>query len=185
MNRLQTADKSVINRGFCSSAGSRTCFKEKKIQRQIDVGTLISSQRQRALLVPVTNRWSTAGFVSPSVFRDMPGIKKVYKDKKGVVPLVGSQKERALLVPLIYRSQIADGPIVNRGFCSSVGLHRISLVRAFRKTFKRRFFDALEIAKYVGLFLRDTVLLANSPARPRPAAPPCVPTRPARGMSEF
>ena len=30
-----------------------------------------------------------------------------------------------------------------------------------------------------------TVLLASSPARPRPATPPCAPTRPARGMSGF
>ena len=35
------------------------------------------------------------------------------------------------------------------------------------------------------LFPRRTVLLANSPARPRPATPPCAPTRPARGMSGF
>ena len=32
------------------------------------------------------------------------------------------------------------------------------------------------------IFFRRTVLLANSPARPRPATPPCAPTRPARGM---
>ena len=37
------------------------------------------------------------------VFPDMPYMKRVYRDKKGVVPLVGSQEERALLVPLINR----------------------------------------------------------------------------------
>ena len=36
-------------------------------------------------------------------FPDMPCMKRVYRDKKGVVPLVGSQKQRALLVPLINR----------------------------------------------------------------------------------
>ena len=32
-----------------------------------------------------------------------------------------------------------------------------------------------------GSFHRQTVLLAPSPARPRPAAPPCAPTQPAYG----
>ena len=32
---------------------------------------------------------------------------------------------------------------------------------------------------------RRTVILANSPARPRPATPPCAPTRSACGMSGF
>ena len=36
-----------------------------------------------------------------------------------------------------------------------------------------------------GLSPRRTVLLASNPARPRPATPPCAPTRPARGMSGF
>ena len=34
---------------------------EKGLQRQIGVGTLVSSQKERALLVPVINRLSTAG----------------------------------------------------------------------------------------------------------------------------
>ena len=45
---------------------------EKGLQRQKGVGPLVSSQEQRALLVPlinrVINRWSTAGFVPPSVY---------------------------------------------------------------------------------------------------------------------
>ena len=51
---------------------------EKGLQKQIGVGTLVSSQERRALFVllinhgsaadkPVVNRWSTAGFVPPSV----------------------------------------------------------------------------------------------------------------------
>ena len=36
-----------------------------------------------------------------------------------------------------------------------------------------------------GLSPGRKVLLASSPARPRPATPPCVSTRPARGMSGF
>ena len=39
----------------------------------------------------------------------------------GVVTLVSSQERRALAVPLINRLSTADEPVVNRGFCSSVG----------------------------------------------------------------
>ena len=72
----------------CPGLGSDKLFPghalhEKGLQRQIGVGTLVNSQQRRALAVPVTNRWSTAGH-----------------------------------------------PLVNRTFCSSTGLHRISFVRS-------------------------------------------------------
>ena len=65
---------------------------EKGLQRQKGVGTLVSSQEQRALLVPVINRgktadkprisrWSNAGSVPLKVFPDMPCMKRVYRDK--------------------------------------------------------------------------------------------------------
>ena len=38
------------------------------LQRQIGIGTLVSSQKRRALAVPVMNRWSIADFVPPSVY---------------------------------------------------------------------------------------------------------------------
>ena len=41
---------------------------EMGLQRQKDVGPLVSSQEQRGLLVPRLNRGSTAGFVSLSVY---------------------------------------------------------------------------------------------------------------------
>ena len=41
-------------------------------------------------------------------------------------------------------SRPGDEPVVNRGFCSSIGLHRISLVRASGESLRRRVFDALE-----------------------------------------
>ena len=41
---------------------------EKGLQRQIGVGTLVSSQERRALAVPLINRGSTADFVPPSVY---------------------------------------------------------------------------------------------------------------------
>ena len=85
--------------------------------------------------------------------------------QKGVGPLVSSQEQRALLVPVINRCQ----PVVNRGFCSRIGLHRISLVRASGETFRRRVFDALEGT-------RDACLLGEQfcrrPVLPDPAPPP-------------
>ena len=63
------------------------------------------------------------------------GIQKL----KGIVQLLGSQEERALLVPVITN----DKPVVNRGFGSSIGLHRISLVYVSGETVNRRVFEAL------------------------------------------
>ena len=58
---------------------------------------------------------------------------------------------------------------VNRGFCSSIGLHRISLVRASGETFRRRVFDALEGT-------REACPLGEQfcwhPVLPDPAPPP-------------
>ena len=47
--------------------------------------------------------------------------------------LVNSQQRRALAVPL-----------VNRWFCSSTGLHRISFVRACEETFRTVVYGTLE-----------------------------------------
>ena len=58
---------------------------EKGLQRQLGVGTLVSSQERRALLVPlmnplqtadgpVVNRGSTAGFASPPVYIGIPSF---------------------------------------------------------------------------------------------------------------
>ena len=35
------------------------------------------------------------------IFPDMPCMKRVYRDKKGEVPLVGGQEERTLLVLVV------------------------------------------------------------------------------------
>ena len=43
-------------------------LREKGLERQISVGSLFSSKEQRALLVPVINRSSTARCVPPSVY---------------------------------------------------------------------------------------------------------------------
>ena len=67
------------------------------------------------------------------------------------------------------RLSIGCQPVVNRGFCSSIGLHRTSLVRASGESFRRRVFDALESA-------REARLLGEQfcwhPVLPDPAPPP-------------
>ena len=45
---------------------------EKGLQKQISIGTLASSQKQRALLVSLINRWSTGRCVPPSVYIGFP-----------------------------------------------------------------------------------------------------------------
>ena len=85
-------------------------------------------------------------------------------------------------------SRSGDKPRINRlstgDFVSAFGLHRISLVRASGETFRRRFVSALEGMMdpcLLGEQFCWHLVLPDS----RPAAPPCAPTRPARGMSGF
>ena len=80
---------------------------EKGLQRQKGAGPLVSSQEERALLVPLLNRLSTAGFVPPPVyigfplfvlprrFPDMPCMKRVYRDKASVHWSAARNKERS------------------------------------------------------------------------------------------
>ena len=65
----------------------------------------------------------------------------------------------------------------------STGLYRMSLVLASGETFKRCVFDVLGSTRVACLL--GELFLAFSPARHRTAAPPCVATRSARGMSGF
>ena len=145
------------------------------------------------------NRLSTAGFVPPWVyigfclfvlsqthhrsFCVVPGHalhEKGSQRQKGVGPLVGSQKRRALLVPVINRLQTGCQPVilfphsVYIGFCLFVLLGgRSGDVSSMPWGYGRR------------LSPGRNVLWAFGPARPRPAALPCAPNRPARGMSGF
>ena len=96
--------------------------------------------------------------------------------QKGVGPLVSSQEQRALLVPRLHRSSTGRcvPPSVYIGFRLFVLLER----RSVQQTCLRC------LGGYVGrLSPWRTVLSASRPAQPRTAAPPCAPTRPARGMS--
>ena len=64
------SSQSVSGASRCHFPGH--ALHEKNLQRQIGVGTLVSSQEQRALLIPVINRLSTAGFVPPTDYKGFP-----------------------------------------------------------------------------------------------------------------
>ena len=67
----------------------------------------------------------------------------------------------------------ADKPLVNRGFCSSGDLHRISFVHASEETFMTGIFDALEGTRDACLQGERICLRLVLPCPPHPAAPPC------------
>ena len=93
------------------------------------------------------------------------------------VSLVASQEERALLVPVTNR-------------LSAAGQSRVLFLHRFTKDFACSCFRGDVQATCLRCFreCRTELFprrLANSPARPRQATPPCASTRPARGMSGF
>ena len=69
---------------------------EKGLQRQVAVGTLVSSQQRRALAVPLTNRWSTGCFVPPPVYIGFP-----------LFVLAKNRLEKLLMVPWGARGTVA------------------------------------------------------------------------------
>ena len=89
--------------------------------------------------------------------------KKDLQRQIGVVTLVSSKERRALLVPRLNRGSTGGQPVVNRGFCSSTGLHRISFVRACEETFRTVVYGTL-----VGTRVR---CLLGEPNRRRPFRP--------------
>ena len=84
---------------------------------------------------------------------------RVYRNKTSIGQLVSNQERRALVVLL-----------VERGFCSSVGLKGISFMRSSEGTFRTGMFDALESA-------RDNCLqgepICRCPVLPGSATPRC------------
>ena len=96
---------------------------------------------------------------------DIPGHalhEKGLQRQKSVGPLASSQERKALLVL-----------VINRGVCSSIGLHRVSFVRASEELFRTVVFDALEGTRD-GFVLREQIRRRPIlPGPPRPAAPPC------------
>ena len=77
----------------------------------------------------------------------------------GFGTLVSNQERRAAIVPQF-----------NRWFCSPIGLHRISYVRASRDTPRKVFFDCFE-RKRDGCILVETT--RRRPVLPVPAPPRC------------
>ena len=99
----------------------------------------------------------------------------------GVGTLVSSQERRALADPLINRGLTAGQPRVNRWFRSSIGLNRISFVRASEET-SRTVSSIRWRARGRVVSWPDRPDGVPSYPAPAPfAAPPCAaPTRPAR-----
>ena len=97
--------------------------------------------------------------------------KQLQRQKSGS-PLVSSQERRVGLVPR-----------VNRTFCSHIGLHRTSLVRASEESFRTVLYDALGGTRD-GCPLGESFGVPSCFSPPRHAAPPCAaPIRSARNMS--
>ena len=105
----------------------------------------------------------------------MPCMKRVYRDKKASVHWSAAKnKER-----FSSRGYTVYQPVVNRGFCSPVGLSRISLVRASGETFRTVVFDALGGRGTLGSCANCSVGVPSCSARPRrPAVRRPVASRP-------
>ena len=100
--------------------------------------------------------------------------------QKGFGPLVSSQEQRVLLVPRINCLSTAGQPLISLVHLFTLDFVCSCFWKDAQATFRR------SLGRYKGLvFSGRTVLLAPDPARPRPAAPPGAPTRPAHGVSGF
>ena len=102
-------------------------------------------------------------------FPNMPCMKRVYRDKKR--PSTDRQPGTK------SASRPGDKPLTNHlstaDFVSAFGAHKILLFRAFEKTFRRRFCEALR-GTWVACLLGE--LLCRRPVLPIPAPPPrCAP----------
>ena len=142
---------------------------EKGLQGQKGVGLLVGIQERRAFLVPLMNRLQTAdepmvnrgsiaAFISPPVYKIfvlfvlVQGCAEAYQACRGVsVPVCiqfASRNEERL--SSCWSSDILGmGRVPGHAWNekSLQSLNRISLVRAYRKTLRRRIFDAFDRAK--------------------------------------
>ena len=129
---------------------------------------MISSQERSVLAVSLINRKSIPRHALHE---------KCLQRQIGVFTLFSSQERIALAVPLINRLSTADEPVVNRGFCSSVGFNFEYDCSCFRKDVQDR------CLRYPGVHkgqmfpwrteLSTSLLARQCAAPPRPA-----PTRP-------
>ena len=100
--------------------------------------------------------------------------------------LVNSQQRRALAVSQLNRWSTAGQPLVNRTFCSSTVLNRISFVRACEETFRTVVYGTLGGSRDGCLRGRPKCRNLGLPSFAPPHHPLCTaPTRPARCVSGF
>ena len=195
------ADKPVIN---CLSTARCVppsvyipghALHENGLQRLKSVGRLVSSQEERALLVPLINRSSTDYFVPAfGLHRISPVRASGDTFRRREFDALEGTRDPCLLgeqfcwhpvlpdpAPPPRRAPRPDPPVVCPGF----GLDRWHFAcSCFWGNVRATCIHCL--GGYEGrLSPGRTVLSASSPARPRPAAPPCASTRSARGMSGF
>ena len=125
------------------------------------------------------NRWSTAGFVPPSVSRTCLARKGFTETKR--------RRSTGRQPGTKSASRPADKPVITAGQPLILFFRRFTwdfACSCFWRDVEATFLRCL--GRYDGpLFPWRTVLLAPNLARPCPAAPPGAPTRPARGMSGF
>ena len=84
-----------------------------------------------------------SGFTYSLVFPGHDLHEKFLLGQIGVVTLVISQERRALAVLLLNRLSTADEPVVNRGFCSFVGVTYDLDCSCFRRDVQDSFFRTL------------------------------------------
>ena len=188
---FRPADKPLFNRlstGRCvlpSIPGH--ALHGKGLQRQIGVGTLVSIQERRALLVPLINRWSTARFVPPSVYIGFPSfvplgpegnssivwrVSGAFFSGRAVLSVSCAARPRPAPPSRRDPPRTTDLPVVCQ-VLDSTDLHRLSLVRASGEAFRTRVFDALEGTRDGCVLREQTRRRPILPGPPRPAAPAC------------
>ena len=148
-------------------------------------GTLVRSQERRALAVPVINRWSTGCFVTPSVYMGSRLFvfpkgrsRQLYSMPWGARRTVQSWPERPVGVPPVHGSAPPRRSVARRSKPTrSWYIWVLGSTVIIQETSLRCF------GGYEGRLSPGRIVLsASRPARPRRAAPPCAPTRPARDV---
>ena len=109
----------------------------------------------------------------------MPCRKKLLHRQNSDDPLVSSQNQTMLLAPLIDRGKTAHQSRVNRGFCFSVGLNKISFVHAFSERHSSDVSSMLwRVRERLVSFANSSVGIHSCPTPPRYHAMRPDPTRP-------
>ena len=137
-------------------ASSRTCRASKGFAKTkkspVHCSAARTEERGSFADQPLVQRGSKAGFDPPPLyiafllFVLLPGHalhEKGLQKQKCAGPLVSSQERRARFIPRLNHLSTAGPMRVQSGFCSSTGLHSISLVRFSEERFRTSVYDAL------------------------------------------